>query len=196
MNLALGASSFKGQPVHTCHVGSPARLLRPTRLPFSVVAQKKGKKTQQVVLTQDLPGTGVQGELTTVSNGFCRNYLYPQRMAMPATARILEQIQSKIDSDKSAAMKVQSQAQAMATALSTIGKFIIKKKAGEKDQIFGSVTTQEVVEAIAQQTGRTLPKDTVDLPEIKSLGSYDVSIRLHPNVQGKFKVVVQKAKNE
>lgn len=181
--------------MHTCHVGSPARLQRVSRMPFTVEAQKKGKKTQQVVLMRDLPGTGVQGELTTVSNGFCRNFLYPQRIAMPATTKVLEQIQAKIDADNKAAVLVQSKAQAMATALGTIGKFIIKKKAGEKDQIFGSVTTQEVVDAIEMQTGRALPKDTVALPEIKSLGTYDVTIQLHPKVTGTFKVVVQKAKN-
>lgn len=59
-----------------------------------------------------------------------------------------------------------------------------------------SVTTQEVVEAIESQTGRTLDKKNVDLPDIKKLGTYDVSVRLHPNVVGKFKVVVQKQKEQ
>lgn len=58
------------------------------------------------------------------------------------------------------------------------------------------MTTQDIVEAIAAQTGRTLDKKIVDLPDIKKLGTYDVSVRLHPNVEGKFKVVVQKQKEQ
>ena len=58
------------------------------------------------------------------------------------------------------------------------------------------MTTQDIVEAIAAQTGRTLDKKMVDLPDIKKLGTYDVSVRLHPNVTGKFKVVVQKQKEQ
>ncbi len=58
-----------------------------------------------------------------------------------------------------------------------------------------SVTTSEVVDAIAQQTGKQLDKRNVTLPDIKSLGSYDASVRLHPEVVGTFKVVVQREKN-
>ena len=75
-----------------------------------------------------------------------------------------------------------------ATALATIGKFVLKKKVGEKDQIFGSVTAQDVVDAIKMQTGRELDRRTLALPEVKSLGTYDASIKLHPEVTGFFKV--------
>ncbi len=74
---------------------------------------------------------------------------------------------------------------------------ITMKKELENDSmsLWGcSVTTAEVVEAIAQQTGRTLNKKDVELPEIKSIGSFDASIKLHPEVVGTFKIVVQKEK--
>lgn len=58
-----------------------------------------------------------------------------------------------------------------------------------------SVTAAEVVEAIAQQTGRTLDKKKVELPEIKLVGAYDATVKLHPEVVGSFKVVVQREKN-
>ena len=83
----------------------------------------------------------------------------------------------------------------MAVALQTIGKFVIKKKTGDGDAIFGSVTSVEVVDAIFQQTGRKLDKREVELPEIKTTGSYDARVRLHPEVYGSFKVVVQREKN-
>lgn len=62
-----------------------------------------------------------------------------------------------------------------ATALATIGKFIVKKKVGEGESIFGSVTTQELVEAIRMQTGRELDRKAVSLPEIKTLGTYEAT---------------------
>ncbi len=63
---------------------------------------------------------------------------------------------------------------------------------GEKGSIFGSVTAQELVDAIRMQTGRELDKKAMDIPEIRTLGTYSVSVRLHPEVLGQFKVVVQK----
>ena len=93
------------------------------------------------------------------------------------------------------AAEVKAKAQAMATALATIAKFVIKKKTGEGDALFGSVTTADVVDAVAQQTGRTLDKRTLPVPDIKTLGTYDGSVRLHPEVVGTFKVVIQKDKS-
>lgn len=61
-------------------------------------------------------------------------------------------------------------------------------------RIFHSVTTAEVVDAIAQQTGKQLDKREVTLPDIKTLGNYDATVRLHPEVVGTFKVVVQREK--
>ena len=85
---------------------------------------------------------------------------------------------------------------AMATALATIGKFVIKKKASsDSDAIFGAVTAAEVVAAVEQQTGRVLDKRAVTLPEIKSVGTFDATVKLHPEVVGAFKVVVQREKN-
>lgn len=159
-----------------------------------VVAQKKVAKKQQVVLTQDLPGWGKQGDLTKVPIGYFRNYLHPNGSAVPATSAILLKIQQEIEAEERAKREEKAKAQAMATALSTIGKFTVRKKVGENDQIFGSVTAAELVEAIAQQTGRTLDKKAITLPDIKTLGTFDASIKLHPEVTGSFKVVVQKEK--
>ena len=148
----------------------------------------------QVVLTKQIPNLGNAGDLKAVPVGHYRNYLQPQGLAMIATESILADIEKKIAADDRAKLEEKAKAQAMATALSTIGKFIIKKKAGEGDVLFGAVTTTEVVAAIEQQTGRALDKREVTLPEIKTLGVYEATVRLHPEVTGAFKVVVQKEK--
>lgn len=162
------------------------------RASFHIVAQRKVNRKQQVVLTNDVPGVGKAGELKSVAVGYWRNYLQPQGLAAFANEGILDKIQKQRDAELRAKMEEKAKAQAMATALSTIGKFIIKKKVGEENAIFGSVTATEVVEAIRMQTGRELDKKKMTVPEIKELGSYDCSIKLHAEVVGTFKVIVQK----
>jgi len=165
---------------------------------FHVVAQKRVKKTQQVVLTAQgaKAGLGAAGQITKVPNGYFRNYLQPARLALPATQGILDNILKQEQNEVQLAQQVQAKAQAMATALQTIGKFTIKKRSGDKESIFGSVTEQEVVDAIEAQTSRKLNKKLIELPDIKKLGTYEATVKLHPNVTGRFKVVVQKEKEQ
>eukprot|EP00887_Chlorella_sp_A99_P006469 scaffold3.g6469.t1 len=162
------------------------------RAPLSVVAQKRVVKKEQVLLTRDVAGLGKEGQLKAVPAGFWRNYLKPQGLAVFASEGILDRIRMQREAEERRKLEEKAKAQAMATALATIGKFVIKKKVGEKDAIFGSVTTQEVVDAIRTQTGRELDRKAVTLPEIKALGTYDATVKLHPEVIGAFKIVVQK----
>ena len=162
------------------------------RAPLRVVAQRAVKKTKQVVLTQQIPGMGNKGDLIKVANGYFRNFLEPQGKAEIATTSVLAAIDEKIQAEEDAKRQVQAKAEAMATALATIGKFVVLKKVGEADQIFGSVTAQEIVDAIQQQTGRELNKKDITLPEISTLGTFDAEVKLHPKVVGRFKVVVKK----
>ncbi|KAK9831994.1 hypothetical protein WJX81_006960 [Elliptochloris bilobata] len=185
-----GFRAAEGHRACTGHA-APAR----SRLPFVVEANKRVVKRQKVVLRKDVTGLGKSGELTKVPNGYYRNWLLPQGLAAPATQGILAGIEKDKQDVEKRERERKAKAKAMATALQTIGKFIVKKKVGEQDQIFGSVTTAEIVAAIAQQTGRELDKRDVELPEIKKVGTYDARVRLHPEVVGDFKVVVQREKN-
>ncbi|KAL4859136.1 50S ribosomal protein L9 [Chlorella vulgaris] len=146
----------------------------------------------QVILVRNVPGLGSEGSLKSVPVGYFRNYLRPQGLAAFADANILEKIKRQREEEDRVRMEIKAKAQAMATALATIGKFVIKKKVGEKEAIFGSVTSADLVDAIKMQTGRELDKKTIAVPEIKSLGTYEASVKLHPEVTGFFKVVVQK----
>lgn len=184
LNLQVAQSPF------VTSVSSSTATSRSTTV--RVVAQRAVTKKVQVVLTQNVSTLGTQGELKAVPVGYFRNYLAPQGLASLATDSILEQIKRQQEAEDRARLEERAKAQAMATALSTIGKFIIKKKVGEKDQIFGSVTAADVVDAIKMQTGRELEKRDVTLPEIKTLGTYEATVKLHPEVVGAFKVVVQK----
>lgn len=168
---------------------SPAAARAPA---LRIVAQRAVTKKVQVVLTRNMPNLGEAGALKAVPVGYFRNYLAPQGAASLATDTILDQIKRQQEAEERARLEERAKAQAMATALSTIGKFVIKKKVGEKEQIFGSVTAVDVVEAIKMQTGRELDRRDVTVPEIKTLGTYDASVKLHSDVVGLFKVVVAK----
>lgn len=148
------------------------------------------------MLVETVPDIGPKGTLATVTTGYYRNFLYPQKLAKPATEGVLASLQKEAAAQEKAALAVVAKAKAMAIALQTIGKFIIKKNVGESNQIFGSVTAQEVVDAIEQQTGRVVDKRMVTLPEIKEAGTFNASVKLHPEVTGEFKLVIQREKNQ
>eukprot|EP00803_Ostreobium_quekettii_P000683 evm.model.scf_314EXC.8 EVM.evm.TU.scf_314EXC.8 scf_314EXC:36925-39577(+) len=166
----------------------------PSRCALRVEANKKVKKKEQVVLLEPIPNLGQKGEVVTVAAGYWRNYLGPMGKAKPATAALLNSIQAKEAAEIAKQEEIKQKAKAMATALKTIKKFVIKKKAGDQDQIFGSVSAQEVADAIYQQTSRKLDKSLFVIPEIKALGPYEAQVKLHPEVTGSFTIMVQREK--
>lgn len=187
-------SGFKAQHVAAspCSCLAAQRAGKRQTFRLVVTANKKGNKQQQVVLMSEIPSLGVAGDLVTVKAGYARNFLAPKGLAKPATAGVLRNIEEQKTAELRAMAQVKAKAQAMATALQTISKFIIKKKVGKDNQIFGSVTTQEVVDAVNMQTGRQLDRRAITLPDIKNCGNYDAEVKLHEEVTGRFKVVVQK----
>ena len=149
---------------------------------LNVQANKKVAKKSTVVLVKDQPNLGSAGDVVTVSMGYFRNNLEPFGLAKKATGDVLASVAAE-----------SAGAKAIATALQTIGKFVVKKTVGEDGKIFGSVTTQDVVDAVKQQTSKELDKKTITVPDINEVGTYDVSVKLHPEVTGAFKLEVQKA---
>ena len=173
---------------------SKTAAVRPasSRAVLRVVAQRAVTRKVQIVLKSQVPSLGNVGELKSVPVGYYRNFLQPQGLAEVATEAVLAEIKKKQEMEERARLEQKAKAQAMATALGTIGKFVIKKKVGEEGQIFGSVSGQDIVDAIKMQTGRELDRRSITLPEIKELGTYDATVKLHAEVIGSFKVVVQK----
>jgi large subunit ribosomal protein L9 len=170
-----------------------ARLVKgaPAGQRLSVIAPMTKKKTD-VVLLKDAE-QGKAGEIKTVAVGYARNFLYPRRIAEPVSEELLQKIADEAKKEEEAKAALKKKAQGLQQALATIGKFTIKKKVGEEDKIFGSVTKADVVEAIKMQTSQELDKNAITLPDdMSKLGTYDASVQLHPEVVGLFKVVVAK----
>ncbi|KAK3274824.1 Plastid ribosomal protein L9 [Cymbomonas tetramitiformis] len=175
---------------------APRRTTAATPKGLKIVAQKKGLKKTQIVWTQSYEGSTV-GSLEDVSTGYFRNFLCPQGYATVATEDILADIKQKEVEKVAAAAKVKQEAQLIATALSTIGKFSIKKTCGDdKVKLFGSVTSADVVDAVKLQTNQELDKKNIEMDDIRETGTFDIRVKLHPEVTASFQLVVQGVRDD
>jgi len=144
----------------------------------------------EVILKEDVQGTGKKGELCKVSDGYARNYLIKRDLAVAATAQALGEMKSKQAAlDRKAEREREA---AKKTAAGIADKTVkISAKAGESGKLFGSVTAKEVADAIAAQLGVEVDKRKVVLEsDIKAFGTYTAEVKLHQGVSAKLYVMV------
>jgi len=143
----------------------------------------------EVILRDDLPKLGRRGEVVTVKDGYARNFLFPRKLALPATPGNRQQIEQEKAAHARREAKEVSDADALAGMLADV-TLTISAKAGESDQLFGSVTAMDIAEALAVK-GYNIDKRKVELEEpIKTIGEYQVPLRLHRDVTATVKVNV------
>lgn len=147
--------------------------------------------TIQVILQQDVPNVGTSGELVKVRPGFARNFLLPRRLAAPATTAEV----NRINHEKAVALakneKLKKEARELATKLGGL-EIKITHKVGEDDRLFGSVTSKDIHAAV-EAKGHKIDRKKIVLAEpIKALGSYEVPVKLLPDVTATLKVEVTK----
>ena len=119
-------------------------------------------------MLESIEHVGEAGEMVSVSAGFFRNFLEPQGKAQKATQQLIQEFKNKQAEELAAVEAEHAAAQAIATALSTIGKFVVKKTVGEDDKIFGSVTAKDCADSIEKQTGKALDTKGFDIPDIST----------------------------
>ena len=143
----------------------------------------------QVVLRTDVDNLGKKGDILDVADGYARNFLIPHGKAIKASKGVATQAASMRRSRDLKDSKDREAAELVARTL--VPKVItITAKAGSEGRLFGSVTTTDVVDAVLAQTGVELDRRRVSLDEpIKSLGTHEVPVRLHNDVQ--FRVTVE-----
>ena len=145
----------------------------------------------EVILKEDVPKLGHRGDVVKVAEGYGRNYLLPRKLAIEATQgnkAVIEQMkQSAVR--RSAIEKADSEA--LSRQLEGVS-LSFQRKAGEKDHLFGSVTSSDIAEAL-EQKGFNIDRRKIQLHEpLKSIGEFEVPIRLHRDVTSRIKVVVAK----
>jgi large subunit ribosomal protein L9 len=143
----------------------------------------------KLILREDVTSLGRSGELVTVKDGFGRNYLLPRKLAVVANEQNVRQVEHEKAVITARQAKLKGEAQAAAGKLSAVS-VTIRRKVGEQDKLFGSVTALDIAEALAAQ-GQKVDRRHIHLPEpIKALGDFEVEIRLHHDVAAKVKVQV------
>jgi large subunit ribosomal protein L9 len=147
-------------------------------------------KRVQVVLNKPVNKLGKNGDLVEVAPGYARNYLIPQGMGVLATPGILRQVEQRRVKEEARLQAEKQAAEAQKAALQTVGRFIIQKQVGENEAIFGTVTSQEVVDAIKAITNQEVDRRGITLPEISRLGFYKAQIKIHPEVTAEVEIQV------
>lgn len=185
--------SFDGlraaQPASKPSSSSPAPTT--SYQPLSVVADKRVQKRRQVILTEDVQYLGKTGALLAVKTGYFRNFLHPTGKARLATPEILKAIRAEELRKEEERKAVKAQAEVVARTLQSAGMLTIRrKKGGQGKQIFGSVTSQDVVDIIRANTKQEVDKREVTVPEVREVGQYTVEIKLHPEVIAQVKINV------
>jgi large subunit ribosomal protein L9 len=144
----------------------------------------------KLILRADVDNLGRLGDEVVVKPGYGRNYLVPKGLAMVATdsnRKVFEQERRKLQAKMDA---VKAAAQAIADKVNE-KEVYIKVRVGEGDKLYGSVTSQHIVDALAEKGVQGLDKKKLVLPEfIRSLGMYQIEVRLHPDVSAEIAVIV------
>jgi len=145
----------------------------------------------EVILREEIEKLGRRGDVVKVAAGYARNYLLPKRLAVAAN----ESNKKIVEQEKQAYLRRESKeigdANDLAKMMGSV-EVTISQKAGENDQLFGSVTAQDIVAAL-EKAGYTIDRKKVNLAEpIKALGDYKVTVKLHREVAVELPVHVIK----
>ena len=144
----------------------------------------------KVILTDEIRGLGTRGDVVTVKDGYARNYLIPKNLAREATPGNLKSIEQERKKWALLAQQEKDVAQKAADAVKGI-KVVVQKRVGEHGQLFGSVTANEIADAL-EAKGVNVDKRRIELAHpIKTLGVHDVEVRLHKDVTAQIQVEVQ-----
>jgi len=135
----------------------------------------------EVILREDVEKLGHRGQVVKVTPGYARNFLLPRRIAVPATGANKKIVEQEREAYLRREAKVQNDAQDLAKLLSSV-ELSISQKAGENDQLFGSVTVADLAAAL-EKKGYNIDRKKIQLDEpIKTLGDFKVNVKLHKEV--------------
>ena len=148
----------------------------------------------QAILLDDVESLGQRGAVVEVSKGYLRNYLIPRKLAQPATTGALNAVRQRVEAAERAAREAIEKAAENAAMLSRT-VLTISQQAGDDGRLFGSVTNQDIVDAVREARGLKLDKRNVHLEEpIKNVGTYMVVVEVSDGVTATIKTIVSAAK--
>jgi len=144
----------------------------------------------KIILQREVEKLGVPGDVVTVADGYARNFLVPRGMAIPASKGAVRHAESLRRAHATRVNKAKVEAEEVAARL-TAKPILVTARAGEDGRLFGSITTADLAEELAAQANETVDRRAIHLDEpIRSLGTHEVSVRLHPEVEATISVQV------
>lgn len=139
-------------------------------------------KRVQLVLNENVRKLGSVGDLVEVAPGYARNFLLPKGLAYHATPGVLKLAERRREEERKRQEALRQEALKHKEAIEKVGKFSIAQKAGEEDTLFGSVTSSDLADLINEKANVEVDRREITMPEIRKLGTYSASIKLHSDV--------------
>ncbi len=148
----------------------------------------------KVILIQDVKSIGKKGQIVEINDGYARNYIIPKKFGLEATPKNLNDLKLKKAHEEKVAAQNLADAKALADRLKDMS-VSLTMKVGEGGRTFGSVSSKEIAEACKSQLKIEVDKKKIQIKEpIKALGTYIVSVKLHPEVSAELAVKVTEEK--
>lgn len=143
----------------------------------------------KVILLCDVKGTGKKDDVLNVSDGYARNFLFPKKWAVEATPGAVKEIERKRAAE--AKLEAERRVEAQKTADSIKGKIVtLPVKCGDKGRLYGSITTQEIADALKAQHGVDVDKRKIDCEKVSSVGEYPISVTVYTGIKANMKLNV------
>ncbi len=144
----------------------------------------------KVILQKDVKGTGKKGDIINVSDGHGRNYLIPRGLAKEATQGSVSAATHYKNSKKKRDAEELDNAKQLAGRIEEL-KLVFKTKVGEGSRLFGSITTKDVADLLSQKYDINVDKRKITMSNIKMLGEFKASIKVHPKVTANLAIFVE-----
>ena len=142
-----------------------------------------------VILSQDVKSLGKKGQKVSVAEGYARNYLFPRKLAVEASAQAMTELKNREAANRHKIDTEIANAKEAASMLS--GKELkISAKAGSSGRLFGSITSKEVANEINSQLGLSVDKRKVIITDIKQFGTYECEVKLYQGISAKLSIIV------
>lgn len=147
----------------------------------------------KIILLQDVKSVGKKGDLVELSEGYARNFIIPKKLGVEANNANMNNLKLQKANEEKVAKEQYDAAVALGKE---VEEMIVKVsiKSGEGGKTFGSVSSKEIAKAVSEQYGKEIDKKKIQMQDaIKSVGTHEVTVKLHPKVSAKLRVKVEEA---
>lgn len=150
-------------------------------------------RSMDILLLQDVEGVGKTGEVHAVAGGYARHFLIPRGLAVVATEGVLKEAEDWRQAQARREERQRAKLEKLAARIEEI-TLNFNAKVGEKERLYGSITSGDIVEALERELGEKVDKRKIELPEpIRELGTYQVAVRLMGDLVPEVTVVVEES---